>query len=239
MKFGPDHLIMNEIYTTPTIQGEGFNLGKPCYFIRLAFCNQACTWCDSKYSWDWANYDIHKETFQASIADLTFSLEAQRQRQNGPKHLVITGGEPMLQFDALTGLVSLLNGYGWTTEIETAGTIAIQADVFNHYNVSPKLTNSGNSYKLRFNRKALASFPRDNYRTSFKFVVGSTEDLCEIDEIVDNLSIDPSEVYLMPLGITEEAVTGTMPWLIPLAIERGYFVTTRLHILTWGARRGV
>ncbi|MEO8086238.1 MAG: 7-carboxy-7-deazaguanine synthase QueE, partial [Bacteroidota bacterium] len=31
-----------------TIQGEGFNTGKACYFIRLGGCDVGCVWCDVK-----------------------------------------------------------------------------------------------------------------------------------------------------------------------------------------------
>lgn len=41
--------VMEHFYT---IQGEGFNTGKPCYFIRLGGCDVGCFWCDVKESWD-------------------------------------------------------------------------------------------------------------------------------------------------------------------------------------------
>ena len=33
----------------------------PTMFLRLGICNLACDWCDTKYTWDWANYDYTKE----------------------------------------------------------------------------------------------------------------------------------------------------------------------------------
>ena len=46
---------ISEIFES--IQGEGNNAGKPAVFLRTAECNLKCIWCDTKYTWDWKNYD--------------------------------------------------------------------------------------------------------------------------------------------------------------------------------------
>lgn len=239
MKFTSDRLLVNEIYNKPTIQGEGRNLGKPCYFLRLAYCNLHCGFCDSKYSWDWQNYDIHHEVLDLSVRKVFDILYKQVEEQEGPRHLVITGGEPMLQFRAVAELYNLLDKCGWTLELETAGTIKLPWDIFDQYNVSPKLANSGNYLPHRFKLEALQSFPRYFGKTSFKFVIAEATDLLEVDAIVETVGVMPQYVYLMPEGITPEAIQQGLDKLIPLAIKRGYNVTPRLHILQWGAKRGV
>ena len=45
--------LVEEFYT---IQGEGFNSGKPAYFIRIGGCDIGCSWCDTKFSW---NSELH------------------------------------------------------------------------------------------------------------------------------------------------------------------------------------
>ena len=44
-----------------SLQGEGASIGKPSVFLRLALCNLACNWCDTKYTWDWKHYDYSRE----------------------------------------------------------------------------------------------------------------------------------------------------------------------------------
>ena len=56
-----------------SIQGEGLNLGKPAVFLRLALCNLACTWCDTRYTWDWKEYDRDEQIIEIPVE------EAQRQ----------------------------------------------------------------------------------------------------------------------------------------------------------------
>ena len=44
-----------------SIQGEGINMGIPTAFLRLAVCNLSCSWCDTRYTWDWKAYDYDQD----------------------------------------------------------------------------------------------------------------------------------------------------------------------------------
>ena len=78
--------------------------------------------------------------------------DAARLRAEGrPTNLVITGGEPLIWSTFLTDLLwgTEMNALFETVEIETNGTMIPLGRAINdlakvHYNVSPKLTNSGN-----------------------------------------------------------------------------------------------
>ncbi|MCX6275932.1 MAG: 7-carboxy-7-deazaguanine synthase QueE [Bacteroidetes bacterium] len=68
-----------------TIQGEGFNTGQACYFLRLGGCDVGCVWCDVKESWDASK---HPSVSVEAMLKLVKDAEAKR--------VVITGGEPLM-----------------------------------------------------------------------------------------------------------------------------------------------
>lgn len=224
-------LAVNEIFG-PTFQGEGARIGVPTMFLRLAGCNLACVWCDTPYAWDWKRFKVQKESHMIPVRDILIRL-----RSASVKSLVISGGEPMLQQKALTGLTRQLHAEGWTTEIETAGTITPDSvELVKHWTVSPKLSTSGNTLEKRYNAEALEKI---NYapRRAFKFVVTGLQDFPEIDAMVNELGLQP--VYIMPEGITEERIIKVTKVIAPHVIDRGYNLTTRLQVLAYGQRRAV
>jgi organic radical activating enzyme len=97
--------LMEDFYT---IQGEGFNTGKPAYFIRLGGCDMGCWWCDVKESWD---VTLHPLTLTDEIIKRASGVPA--------KAVVVTGGEPVL-YD-LDYLCRGLKKNGISTFLETAG----------------------------------------------------------------------------------------------------------------------
>ena len=97
--------IMEEFYS---IQGEGFNTGKPAYFIRVGGCDVGCHWCDVKESW---NPNLHPLTNVAQIIENTKKCPA--------KSIVITGGEPLLY--NLDYLTQQLADNGVEVFLETSG----------------------------------------------------------------------------------------------------------------------
>lgn len=82
-----------------SIQGEGFNAGKPAYFLRLAGCNIACPYCDTKGAWNRLQYPLRK------ITDIVDKIA-----KSGAVRVVVTGGEPtMYNLDKLTAMVRDMN----------------------------------------------------------------------------------------------------------------------------------
>ena len=102
---------INEIFHS--IQGESSFAGQPCVFVRLTACDLRCSWCDTPYaSW---NPEGEPRTVDAIVA------EVQRHRQ--ARHVVLTGGEPMIAKE-IASLASELKMLGYHLTIETAGTVA-------------------------------------------------------------------------------------------------------------------
>ena len=155
-------------------------------------------------------------------------------------HLVITGGEPLMQQDALAPLVVGLSDRGFYCEVETNGTLAPSgelASAVSQWNVSPKLANSGNATDRRTVPSALQVF-RGLPNAYFKFVVVEPADADEVCGIVERFGLARDRVILMPEGVTPDAVSTRGKWVADLSELHGFRFSTRLHILLWGDERG-
>jgi 7-carboxy-7-deazaguanine synthase len=219
----------------PSIQGEGFSAGMPSVFCRLSLCNLRCSWCDTKHTWDWNNFSP-KEQIISTEVDEIFTLI----RSHGINNVVLTGGEPLMQQDALSELVALLDESDHRLEIETNGTYIPRPELsvcIDQWNVSPKLSNSGMAIEERQIDDSLRWFAAEE-NTRFKFVVAEREDLEEVEGIVRKYRIKTDHVMLMPEATTTEKLASRSSWLVEACIQRGYRFGTRLHILLWGDERG-
>jgi 7-carboxy-7-deazaguanine synthase len=228
-----DRLRIAEVFHS--IQGEGGLVGMPSFFIRTTGCNLRCEWCDTPYtSWQ-------PEGEWWTIAALVSAVPA------AARHVVITGGEPLL-WSNLPRLTAALRAAGRHVTIETAGTVyqGLECDLMS---VSPKLANSdpgplrppGVRAEHAARRLAPTVLTRliDNYSCQLKFVVAEPEDLHEIDALLATLPALAAEaIQLMPLGIRSAEVATRGRWLAELCKQRGYRYTPRLHIDLYGDTRG-
>ena len=223
---------INEIFKS--IQGEGPNFGKPAIFLRTAQCNLKCTWCDTKYTWDWENYDYTKEVKEMTIEEIKeqiLDLEI--------KHLVITGGEPLLQQDDLADLLSFLKP-DFYVEIETNCTILpnkMLTDLVDQWNVSPKTENSGNPLELYENNECYYFFANQE-NCFFKYVVEDESDIPEIKKFVTKYNIPENHVQLMTQASTKEEISAREKSISELAKTNNFLFSPRLHVAMWGAQRG-
>ncbi len=210
-------------------------MGVPSVFLRLATCNLSCHWCDTKYTWDWQNFDYQTEVMEMEASEVQGKIQA-----FDCSHVVITGGEPMLQQAGLTPLVESLADEGYTFEVETNGTIVPAPEMLRHigqWNVSPKLRTSGNPSAGSQVPPALEVFAGLT-RAYFKFVVTEEADVDEVCALRDRYGLEPDRVLLMPEGRTPEALAKKSAWLSEACMKNGFRFTTRLHIILWGDERG-
>ena len=98
-----------------SIQGEGYNVGKAAYFIRLGGCDVGCSWCDSRYSW---NPDLHPLVSTEKIIENVMD--------SGTDSVVVTGGEPLMW--NLDLLCSSLKRKKIKTFIETSGSYPLSGN---------------------------------------------------------------------------------------------------------------
>lgn len=107
-----------------TIQGEGFNTGKPAYFIRLGGCDVGCSWCDSKESWSSSKFP------PVEVVEIVKKAAA-----CPAKAIVITGGEPLNY--PLDRLCNALKESGMQIFLETSGSSSLSGK-FDWICLSPK-----------------------------------------------------------------------------------------------------
>ena len=222
-----------------SIQGEGELTGIPSVFVRTSGCNLRCRWCDTKYS-SWTpegeNVDIEE------LVEKVCSYPA--------RHVVITGGEPMIAKD-IKEFVDLLKQSGKHITIETAGTIApngIQCDLAS---ISPKLSDStpekGEISEEWIDRHDSTRIDHDilnewidSYEFQLKFVVSRKEEINEVKCIIDKIKSDilPEKVLLMPEGTDSETIHSRYDMLVDLCKENGFRMCNRLHLDLFGNTRG-
>jgi len=238
---GSEALAEPEIFAS--LQGEGPSAGKPCAFVRLSRCNLACVWCDTAYTWRFEGDNRpHRsgESFERTANQVTLSEEdaAARIAALGKPRLVVTGGEPLLQAPALARLLALLPGIA--VEIETNGTVApppaLDALV-QQYNVSPKLTHSGNPAELALIPERLAHWAAEP-RAFLKFVVAEPSDVAEVLALAEQFAIPRERIYLMAEGTDGAALAARESWLAQLCLDHNLTLSKRLHIELYGDTRG-
>lgn len=241
-------LVVSEMFYS--IQGEGPSVGTPAVFLRLTACNLNCTGfsyqhpldkthlgCDTKHVWQKGSpysFEALIKTWQEH--DWIMHLEK-------GAHLVITGGEPLLQQEALALWIEQLDSIAHPyIEIETNGTLIpndFLSQRINQFNVSPKLRHSGENKAGAYQPKALAKFS-DLPQSVFKFVVHEEEDVKEIIQDYQNIFHIPSKkIWLMPEGGTLAQMQPKMEIVAELC-KRYYFnFSPRLHIHIWDEATGV
>jgi len=225
---------INEIFHS--IQGEGKLAGVPSVFVRTTGCNLRCTWCDSpSTSWEPVGEKMSLDGILDRLADFACT------------HVVLTGGEPMLA-EGVEELTRRIRDGGYHLTIETAATIWKDV-VCDLASISPKLSNSTPWDRDGGRRAEAHERQRINLDTvrrfmalceyQLKFVVDTPTDVPEIDALVLRLdAVEPSNVLLMPQGVTDPELAERGRWVAEICKQRGYRFCPRLHVALFGHTRG-
>lgn len=222
-----------------SIQGEGELTGVPSVFVRTSGCNLRCAWCDTPYaSW---NPEGEEMTVDQIVAEVV---------KHSTRHVVLTGGEPMIA-KGIHDLALRLKEAGKHITIETAGTIAPEGIACDLASLSPKLGNSTPDAELagaawvkrhentRFQPDVIEKWIQ-NYDFQLKFVVSGSEDWAEITGITQLgfAHVPPHKILLMPEGTDPETLASRRSWILDLCKEFGFRYCPRLHIDLFGNKRG-
>ena len=223
-----------EIYKS--VQGEGLLTGAPSVFVRTSGCNLRCWYCDTPYtSWEPVGEDYAVDEIVAEIEEWDC------------RHVVITGGEPML-FAELLPLAEQLRQRRWHITIETAGTLflPVACDLMS---ISPKFASSAPSsadhphWRRRHHRQRhrpdVIRKLLEDYDYQLKFVIDRQSDLAEVtDFLVEFPQVCRERVLLMPQGRTQEELEQREMWLAPFCSDNGWTYCPRKQIEWYGPVRG-
>jgi 7-carboxy-7-deazaguanine synthase (Cx14CxxC type) len=161
-----------------TLQGEGLRAGRPSVFCRFAGCNlwtgreedrprAVCQFCDT----DFVGTDGTLGGKFSSAAELARLIAGQWPSGQNHRHVVLTGGEPLLQVDA--ALIDALHALNFEIAVETNGTVMAPAGI-DWLCVSPKagadwVQRRGNELKLVYPQPGL--LPDDLADFDFEYLL--------------------------------------------------------------------
>jgi 7-carboxy-7-deazaguanine synthase len=220
-----------------SIQGEGKLMGVPSAFVRVSGCNLRCVWCDTPYaSWNPEGQEMSVDRILGRVGEF------------GARHVVVTGGEPLIMPD-IEPLCEALAAAEYHITVETAATVfkPLRLDLAS---LSPKLANSTPLYReggrlarmheqRRLNVPVIQSFIDTAPLFQLKFVVADPADLREIQQVLGELRRwRPEDVLLMPEGTDAATLASRAAWLTEMCKQHGYRYCPRLHIELYGNRRG-
>jgi 7-carboxy-7-deazaguanine synthase len=221
-----------------SIQGEGKLMGVPSVFVRVSGCNLRCVWCDTPYA-----------SWQPEGEDRPLDWIVEQVRQYPARHVVLTGGEPMIMPE-IGPLCTRLKTQGYHLTMETAATV-YQPVAVDLASLSPKLANStpwekeGGRFasaheKNRLNVPVIQRFIDQSPEIQLKFVVARPDDMEEIQSLLSQLTgWSASDVLLMPEGTDAQTLRTRALWISDLCRQTGYRYCPRLHVELYGNRRGV
>jgi len=219
-----------------SIQGEGALVGVPSVFVRTSGCNLRCRWCDTPFS-SWAP-EGEAWTVDAVVAEV--------ERHASVRHVVLTGGEPLIA-PALPALAEALHARGYHLTVETAGTVFVPLPV-DLWSVSPKLADSTPGPEAgpwqrrheaaRWRPEVVRQMMAGGGDYQLKFVVSEQAEIAEIEARVAEVGARPERVMLMPQGTTNEEISERSQWLVPVCIAHGWRLCDRLHVRLFGHQRG-
>ncbi len=199
-----------------SLQGEGPFAGRPALFVRLSGCVAPLrSWCDSQFAWE-PGESVAVDDLVQRIGGYNCSL------------VVVTGGEPFLQWDSgLQELSEKLIGLGCAIQYETSGKVAIPEQHGGYVVCSPKYL-SGHYHFKEQNCRAI---------NAYKFVVH--EEFQQVDEFIEQRSIPAEKVWIMARGTSREAQLQDMEKIWNYCVNRGFNYSPRLHTLAFENRKGV
>lgn len=217
-------------------QGEGLWTGVESVFVRTLGCHLRCGFCDTEYAfWESGN------GLELSVEEIVGRVIIHRKR-----HVVLTGGEPMLHAE-MVPLTKMLEKEGLKVTIETSGTLVLPVRA-HLMSISPKLSNStpfgANKDVIRrhqYNRTRMDVVRQmiKKYDYQLKFVIDRPEDFLEVEKYLEDLpGAKPTRVLMMPQARSLEEMREKETWMLEYAQQKGFRYSPRMQLEWYGNKRG-
>lgn len=214
--------------------------------------------CDSSYTWAKKFRHLMKDKTPSGIVDELTELLPQGKFKHPDtgqdNHMVFTGGEPMMNQDAMAGIIDEFVARGNNPEyvtIETNGTKPIRSDALKRvitsrtewfWSVSPKLwSTAGEKPEKAIKPEVVGEYAKFSGKGQLKFVVNGSEE--SWDEVAHNVKLFREAgcdfpVWIMGVGGTLEGLQVTEAMIAEEAIKRGYNYSSRVHVHVFGNQIG-
>ena len=241
-----------------SIQGEGKTSGHNAIFLRFTACNLICggrgTIKDGKLHngalWRCDSIEVWKTGKRYKVDELIDLLEKEldlTEKMLNGTHLILTGGEPMLQQDSLALFIRTLYDktpslvFSSHIEVETNGTI-LPTEEFSQlvdtWNVSVKLENSGETESRRIKPEVI-NYLNLRKGSIYKFVVSDYISILEIIALVKEHHIPQHKIWLMPSCETREELQQMQYDVVKFCLQLGFNYSNRMQIQIWDKTTGV
>ncbi|MTW85219.1 7-carboxy-7-deazaguanine synthase QueE [Virgibacillus dakarensis] len=230
----------------PTIQGEGMVIGQKTMFVRTAGCDYACSWCDSKFTWDGSE----KEKINLMEPEKIWQ-ELNQQAGGRFAHVTISGGNPAL-LSGLGAFVDLLQANQIKIALETQGSKWQPWFVnIDELTLSPKPPSSKMKTNFAILDNMIASLKeKQKGSCSLKIVIFDLTDLEYAKRV--HLRYPDVPLFLQVGNDQTENVDddkllhyllNRYDWLVQKVMEskalENVRVLPQLHTYLWGNKRGV
>ena len=204
-----DTLRLTEIFYS--LQGEARTVGLPTVFVRLTGCPLRCQYCDTAYAFTGGEIH-HLDAILEQVASYR------------PRHICVTGGEPLAQPNCLKLLEQLCDA-GYEVSLETSGALDVSGvDVRVSKVVDLKTPGSG-----EMGRNLYANIAHLTPNDQVKFVICSREDydwavskLIEyrLDQRAGEVWFSPSHGQVVPRELAEWIVADNLPVRFQLQLHK-------------------
>lgn len=211
---------VNEIFFS--IQGEGIHIGLPTVFLRLFACDLRCSWCDTMYAVEGTDF---REMETGEVLNQILGY--------GCSRVCITGGEPLIQREAVEGVTEFLLERDFVVVLETSGNKK-PPGIFSHPNsvvsMDCKCPGSGMASRMDF-----SLYDALEEKDQLKFVIADQADYEYARGVVAEHRIRASIIFQPVYGTKAD-------WIAERVLRDGMEnvrVLPQLHKIFWGEKRGV